>query len=53
MKTFVRWIIWIVVLAGLGWGGRLGWQKISPGLFGTKKQEKIPVAKARTATIAE
>lgn len=52
-KTILRWTIWLVVVAGLGWGGRIGWRQISPGLFGTKKQEKIPVAKVRTATIAE
>jgi RND family efflux transporter MFP subunit len=29
------------------------WRQVSPGLFGTKRQEKIPTAKVRTATISE
>ena len=49
----VRTVIALVVLAALIWGGRIGWKQISPGLFGAKKQDKIPVSKVRTATIAE
>ncbi len=52
-KTIFRWSLSVVVLAGLIWGGRLVWKQISPGLFGAKRMEKIPTAKARTATISE
>jgi RND family efflux transporter MFP subunit len=46
----------VIVLAALGvsaWGVRLVWARVSPGLFGTKREEKIPTSKVRTATIAE
>ncbi len=52
-NLLLRWLIVVVVLAGLGWGGRILWKQISPGLFGTKRQEKVPVSKVRTATISE
>jgi len=43
----------LVVLGGLGWGGKLVWKQVSPGLFGTKRVDKIPTAKVKNATIAE
>jgi RND family efflux transporter MFP subunit len=49
----LRWSIILVVLTGLIWGGRLGWQKLSPSLLGNKRQEKIPTSKVRTASLAE
>ncbi|MEO6246846.1 MAG: efflux RND transporter periplasmic adaptor subunit [Opitutaceae bacterium] len=52
-KSLFRWSIAVIVLAGLGWGGRIVWKQISPGLFGAKRTEKIPLSKVRTATIAE
>jgi HlyD family secretion protein len=42
-----------VLLAGVIWGGRVVWKQISPGLFGTKRTDKIPTAKVRPATISE
>ena len=52
-KIIIRTIIVLVVLGGLGWGTKVVWKQISPGLFGNKRQEKMPTSKVRTATIAE
>ena len=52
-KILIRTIVIVAVLAGTGWGGRMLWRQVSPGLFGPKRQEKIPTSKARTASIAE
>jgi RND family efflux transporter MFP subunit len=48
-----RTVIVLAILAGLGWGGRWTWKKISPTLFGNRRTEKIPTSKVRTASIAE
>jgi RND family efflux transporter MFP subunit len=53
LKTILRTVIVLVLLGGAAWGARLVWQQVSPGLFGTKRGEIIPVAKVRTATISE
>ncbi|MEO5959321.1 MAG: efflux RND transporter periplasmic adaptor subunit, partial [Opitutaceae bacterium] len=52
-KVLLRTIVVLAILAGLGWGGKLVWKQISPGLFGTKREEKIPTAKVKPASIAE
>jgi RND family efflux transporter MFP subunit len=52
-KIILRSIILLAVLVGAVWGGRSVWRQVSPGLFGTKRQEKIPTSKVRTATISE
>lgn len=52
-KVILRTVIVIVVLVGLGWGGKVAWKQVSPGLFGNKRQDKIPTAKARNSTISE
>jgi RND family efflux transporter MFP subunit len=52
-KIALRTVIVLVILGGLGWGTKVVWKQISPGLFGNKRQEKMPTSKARTATIAE
>lgn len=52
-KTLLRTFIVLLVLGGLGYGGKLVWRQVSPGLFGDKRQDKIPIARARPATIAE
>ncbi len=52
-KPLLRTIVTLVLLGGLGWGGYKLWVQISPGLFGTKRVEKVAVTKVRTATIAE
>ncbi len=49
----VRLVVIAVVLGGLGWGGFVGWRKLSPTLLGGKRQERIPTSKARTASISE
>jgi HlyD family secretion protein len=43
----------IALLAGFGWGGRWTWKQISPGLFGSKREEKIPTARVKPASISE
>ncbi|WP_158277652.1 efflux RND transporter periplasmic adaptor subunit [Opitutus sp. ER46] len=48
-----RAILVLALLAGLGWGGRVVWRQISPGLFGNKRAERIPTARVKSATIAE
>lgn len=52
-KIILRTVIVLAILGGLGWGTRIVWRQVSPGLFGNKRQEKIPVAKVRTSTISE
>jgi len=52
-KIILRTVIVLAVLGGATWGTRIIWKQISPGLFGNKRQEKIPTVKVRTATIAE
>jgi RND family efflux transporter MFP subunit len=52
-KVILRIIIILAVVAGVGWGGKILWRQVSPGLFGNKRQDKIPTAKARAATISE
>ncbi len=53
LKWPVRIVVSLVVLGALGWGGRLVWQQVSPGLFGRKREEKVPTAKVKAANIAE
>lgn len=53
LKLLLRIAIILAVLAGLGWGGRYVWKQVSPGLFGNKREEKIPTAKVKAANIAE
>jgi RND family efflux transporter MFP subunit len=43
----------LVVLGAAGYGIRIVWKQVSPGLFGNKREEKIPTVKVRTATISE
>ncbi len=52
-KTLLRTVVTLLILGGAGWGGRIAWKKYSPGLFGEKRTDRIPVAKVRPATIAE
>ncbi|MFM8619395.1 MAG: efflux RND transporter periplasmic adaptor subunit [Opitutaceae bacterium] len=52
-KTLLRTVIILVVLGGLGWGGRIVWKAVSPTLFGNKREEVVPVTKVRSANIAE
>jgi RND family efflux transporter MFP subunit len=53
LARLFRTVVAIVILAGLGWGGRWTWKQISPGLFGNKRLDKIPTARVKTATISE
>jgi HlyD family secretion protein len=52
-KFLLRLTVTLVVLVGVGWGGRIAWRQLSPGLFGNQRQEKVPTVKVRTASIAE
>jgi RND family efflux transporter MFP subunit len=52
-KVLLRTVVVLTVLGGATWGARLVWKQVSPGLFGTKRQDKIRTEKVRTATIAE
>jgi RND family efflux transporter MFP subunit len=52
-KIALRTVIVLAVLIGGAWGGKWVWKQVSPGLFGTKRAEKIPLAKVRPATISE
>ena len=53
LATTIRYVIILAVLAGAGWGGRIVWQKIGPGLFGNKRESKIPTSTVRISNIAE
>ena len=52
-KIIARTVVVLALLTGGAFGSRAVWRQVSPGLFGTKRQEKIPTVKLRTATIAE
>jgi RND family efflux transporter MFP subunit len=52
-KLLLRTVVVLTLLTGLGWGGRWAWKQITPGLFGAKRQDKMPTAKVKAATIAE
>ena len=53
LKSVVRFVVVLAIIAGCIWGGLIGWQRIKPGLLGDKRQEKVPTVKVRTASIAE
>jgi RND family efflux transporter MFP subunit len=52
-KSLVRAVFILVLLVALVWGGYAIWRQISPNLFGTKREEKIPTARVARATISE
>lgn len=52
-KIILRTVFVAAILGGAGWGGVLLWKKVSPGLFGNKREEKIPTARVKTANISE
>lgn len=53
LKLMVRLVIAIALLGGAGWGGRALWKQIGPGLFGTKREAKIPTSTVKLSNIAE
>jgi RND family efflux transporter MFP subunit len=53
LALLLRTLVVLLILGGLGWAGYTVWKQISPGLFGTKRGDKIPTAKVKAATIAE
>lgn len=53
LKLMVRLVIAITLLGGAGWGGRALWKQIGPGLFGTKREAKIPTSTVKVSNIAE
>jgi len=52
-KIIMRVLVLVALLVGGGWGGKLLWQRISPGLFGNKREEKIPTSRVKTSSISE
>ena len=52
-KILLRTIVVLALLTAAVWGGRVVWKQVSPGLFGTKREDKIATSKARAATISE
>lgn len=52
-KILFRTAAVLVVLAGAAWGSMLVWKQVSPGLFGTKRADRIRVDKVKPATISE
>lgn len=53
LRFIIRLVITLAVLGGAGWGGRALWKQIGPGLFGTKREAKIPTSTVKVANIAE
>ena len=53
LKSSLRLVIVAGILGAAGWGGRTLWKQIGPGLFGTKREAKIPTAAVKVANIAE
>lgn len=53
LKFLLRTVLTLALLTGVGWGAKLAWAQVSPGLFGNKRQDKIPTVKSRIATISE
>ena len=53
LRFIIRLVITLAVLGGAGWGGRAVWKQIGPGLFGTKREAKIPTSTVKVANIAE
>jgi RND family efflux transporter MFP subunit len=53
LATTIRLVILLAILGGAGWGGRVLWKQIGPGLFGTKREAKLPTSSVRIANIAE
>jgi multidrug efflux pump subunit AcrA (membrane-fusion protein) len=49
----LRLVVVAAIAGGSGWGGKLLWKQVSPGLFGNKREDKIPTARVKTASISE
>jgi RND family efflux transporter MFP subunit len=52
-KIVLRTIVVLAILAASGWGVRLIWKQVSPGLLGNQRRDVIPTAKAKQAPISE
>jgi len=52
-KMILRLVVVAAIAGGSGWGGKLLWKQVSPGLFGNKREDKIPTARVKTASISE
>lgn len=53
LKSVLRFILVVAVLAGCSWGGMVAWRHLKPSLLGEKRGDKVPTVKVRTASIAE
>jgi len=52
-KMILRLVVVAAIAGASGWGGKLLWKQVSPGLFGNKREDKIPTARVKTASISE
>ncbi len=53
LKSTLRFLLTLAILAGCTWGGVVIWKQVKPAIIGDKRQDKIPTVKVRTATISE
>lgn len=53
LTVIIRLVIVAVVIVACGWGGKLLWKQIGPGLFGTKREVRIASSRVKAANIAE
>lgn len=53
VRLVTRLVVTVILIGGVGWGGYAVWKKIGPGLFGSKREVKIPTSTVKIANIAE
>jgi len=53
LRSVTRFIVTLALIGGVGWGGYAIWKQIGPGLFGSKREIKIPISTVKIANIAE
>ncbi|MSU23409.1 MAG: efflux RND transporter periplasmic adaptor subunit [Opitutus sp.] len=53
LTSILRTLVLLAILAGLGWSGRAVWKQVGPGLFGSKRETKIPTSRVKLANISE
>jgi RND family efflux transporter MFP subunit len=53
VRFVTRFVVTVTLIGGVGWGGYAIWKKIGPGLFGSKREAKIPTSTVKIANISE
>ena len=53
LKFITRFVVTVTLIGGVGWGGFAVWKQIGPGLFGSKRETKIPTSTVKVANISE